>query len=98
MTIAGKDVSMDESIKHAITSKAAPTVHAVIADEVIRQKISRREYRRVVARSYNKIRDAIGWTDTKGAQFCPKWRTMKKMCLKEMAKGPNKGLHTKKPD
>ena len=89
---------MKQLIQSAIASKAAPTVHAVIADEVIRLGIGRREYRAVVVPLYRRIRDAIGWVDSPSAEFCPKWREMKKLVGIELRKGPNKAIHTKKPD
>ena len=98
VTIVGEEYSLTALIKAATAAKAAPTIHAVIADECIRLGVGRREYRRVVVRMYNKIRDAIGWVDKPGARFCPKWSRMKKRIHKELAKGPNKAVHTKEPE
>ena len=47
---------------------------------------------------YNRIRDSIGWKDTPGARFCPKWRVMKGKVHKELLKGPNKATHTMEPN
>ena len=89
---------MKQLIQSSIAAKAAPVVHTVIADEVIRLGIGRREYRAVVVPLYERIRDAIGWIDSRAATFCPKWRTMKDLVKKELRKGPNKGIHTLKPN
>ena len=98
VTICGNQYNMKQLIQSAIAAKAAPVVHAVIADEVIRLGIGRREYRSVVVPLYRRIRDAIGWVDSKAAQFCPRWRQMKKIVQIELRKGPNKAIHTKKAD
>ena len=89
---------MKQLIQSSIAAKAAPAVHTVIADEVIRLGMGRREYRAVVVPLYERIRDAIGWVDSPAATFCPKWRTMKGLVKKELRKGPNKGIHTLKPN
>ena len=89
---------MQKLIASAIATKAAPTVHAVIADECIRLGVGRREYRNVIMPTYNRIRDAIGWKDTRGATFCPKWRVMKAKVHIEMKKGPNKAIHIMEPN
>ena len=93
----GKDYDMQQLIKSAMASKAAPIVHAVIAEEVIRLGVGRQEYRKVVVPLFEKIRDAIGWVDSKGACFCPTWYLMKELVQAELKKGPNKATHTLKP-
>jgi hypothetical protein len=98
VTIVGEEYSLERLVRGAIAVKAAPTIHAVIADEVIRLGVGRREYRKVVRPMYNKIRDAIGWEDRPGATLCPKWGTMKDTVVEELNKGPNKAVHKKKPD
>ena len=98
VTICGNQYNMKQLIQSAIAAKAAPVVHAVIADEVIRLGIGRREYRTVVVPLYKRIRDAIGWVDSTAVRFCPKWRQMKKIVQIELRKGPNKAIHTKKAD
>ena len=59
VTIVGEEYALKDLIKAATAAKAAPTVHAVIADECIRLGIGRQEYRRVVVPMYNKIRNSI---------------------------------------
>ena len=98
VTIVGKEYDMKQLILNSIAVKAAPIIHAVIADEVIRLSVGRKEYVKVVVPLFNRIRDAIGWTDHPGAVFCPKWTAMKILVHKEMDKGPNKAIHVKKPD
>ena len=98
VTIAGEEYNMQQTIVNSIAAKATPIVHGVIADEVIRLGIGRREYRKVVDPLFNRIRDAIQWKDCKGARFCPQWRKMKQLVYKEMRKEANKATHTKKPD
>ena len=89
---------MQKLITSAMAAKASPIVHDVIADECIRQGLGRREYRKVVVPTYNRIRDAIGWKDTRGARFCPRWREMKAKMHLEMKKGPNKATHINTPN
>ena len=96
VTIVGEQYSLHRLIRGAIAVKAAPAIHAVIADEVIRLGVGRNEYRKVVKPLYNRIRDAIGWVDTPGALFCPKWGVMKDTVTKELSKGPNKAVHKTK--
>ena len=96
--ILGDDYSMGALITAAIAAKAAPEIHSVIRDECIRLGVGRREYRGVVVRLFTRIRKAIGWKDVKGSEFCPKWGVMKKMMHNEYETGPNKAVHTKKPD
>ena len=96
--IVGEKHSMHKLIRASIAVKAAPEVHAVIRDEVIRLGVGRDEYRHVVKPLFNRIRKAIGWVDVKGATFVPKWEIMKAMIHVEYKKGPNKGTHTVKPD
>lgn len=81
-----------------MAAKAAPEIHAVIRDECIRLGVGRTEYRAVVKSLFNRIRNAIGWMDVKGAIFCPGWEVMKNMIHVEHETGPNKAVHTKKPD
>ena len=96
--IVGKDYTLTELILASTAATATPMVHSVIADECIRLGVSRDGYRNVVRPAYNRIRDAIKWVDAPGALFCPKWGDMKIMMDKEMRKGPNKGVHTMKPN
>ena len=98
VTLVGKTYSMHDLIQGAIAVKAAPRVHAVIAAECIRLGIGRNDYRNVIMKEYNKIRDAIKWKDAPGAVFCPKWDHMKSMVYSELSKGQNSALHTQKPD
>ena len=98
MQIVGESHSLDQLIRASIAAKAAPAVHAVIADECIRLGVGRREYRKVVVPLFNRIRDAIRWKDTKGSKFCPGWETMKKMKMNKLQSGPNKAVHTFKPE
>ena len=92
VTIVGEDYNMQQLIKSVMASKAAPTVHAVIAEEVIRQGISRQEYRKVLVPLFERIRDSIGWVDTPGARFCPKWHVMKEVVEieRKKARGGNR--------
>ena len=63
VTICDNQYNMKQLIQSAIAAKAAPVVHAVIADEVIRLGIGRREYRAVVVSlliQTNKGRDREG--------------------------------------
>ena len=98
LTIVGKDYSLTQLIQASTAVKATPMVHSVIADECLRLGTSRDEYRKIVRPAYNRIRDAIKWVDAPGALFCPKWGVMKRMMDNEMQKGPNKAVHTMKPN
>ena len=98
LKIVGEQYSMHRLIRDSIAVKAMTEVHLVIRDECIRLGVGRREYRAVVVPLFNRIRDAIGWKDTSGITFCPKWHQMKRMVHIEYKNGPNKALHVVKPD
>ena len=96
--IVGDDHTMGDLLTAAVAAKAAPEIHAVIRDECIRLGVGRREYRAVVVPLFTRIKQAIGWKDVKGTEFCPKWGDMKKIIHNEYETGPNKAVHTLKPD
>ena len=69
--VADRKINMEETLSRSMQVRAVAEIHEVIAETVIRNGVGRREYRKVVMPSYDKIRDAIKWKDGPRVEFCP---------------------------
>ena len=96
--VADRKVNTEEALSRSMQARAVTEIHEVIAEAVIRLGVGRREYRAVVAPSYDKIRKAIKWKDGPRVEFCPQWQKMKSIVARELKKGPNRYLHRCQPD